>query len=365
MNKTLILLSFSVFLSSLWAQDSQALTLSIHGEEVETTSEAVIDGRVLGAKVLNPTKLALGKNELLVPKGATLSFQPNKGIADDLQVAGLIINTRIKNQTWTTASGRALNLNCGRRPGVGAAFVHLGPNFELLDGCSATGNTLLKTKYDDDIIATDKSKLAFFLDGTVKASSRSKGKISLPNGSTVSLSPDTSLRYHDNGHLYFFYPKHGEHFTAQTEISDETFFKQPIDQDLFPILFHENGVISTGMLTGYNNYKVELKAYGADIDFSISSGPVGFDDAGNINRIVADKAFSLTVEETTYVRSTEVTTSIVSYGKFKPGSKIRFQPSTQLFLENSNGEKVLRGYPEQGNHGLMYFNELSNEPFQR
>lgn len=302
----------------------------------------------------------VGLNKILTPQGSRVALQPNQG--RNLTIAGLIINSSVPNQSWILSNGRNLQLNCGRYKSS-PAFIHLSANSDLLSGCVSVTRQTLQTPNGDYVVILEDSKIDLFPNGDLLSSSKTLGRIHIGEDETLAIEEGSSLRFHENGNLYFLYPKQGEHFSASTEISSQTHFQQPVDSDPFPVMFHENGQISTALLTSYNNYDMTFTAYGSDVNFTVSSGPVGFDKDGNIDRILSTDSINLVVQEETFVRSTEVTTDIISYGKFTPGMEVTIIKQSQLFLVNEDGVKRLRAYPENGSNGLIYFNELSNEPF--
>lgn len=343
---------------SAYSQDNS--TLSINGLDVKISSASIINEEVLSVMLAESAEFEVGRNRLFAPKGSRIALQKNQG--QGLSIAGLIVNAPVPNQSWTLSNGKELQLNCGKYK-LSPAFIKLSRDFELLDGCTSVKNQILQNLKGDQLTIHEASKISFFPNGALLSSSMTSGAVHINNDEAVVIEWKSSLRYHTNGKIYFLHPIKGEHFHAPTEVSPQTAFWQPFERDNFPVMFHENGQISTAILSGQNEYDMEFTAYGSEVSFSISTGPVGFDEHGNIDRILSANELQLNVQEDTFIRSTEVTTDIASYGKYTVGMQVTISERSQLFLTNENGVKRLRAYPENGLHGFIYFNELSDEPF--
>lgn len=364
MRKVLISLKILAFLSLLGASNAHSLELLVNGQTVITKDEFIRGGQILGAKTAEKFNLPLGRNELKnLPIGSTLSFRPNNGPDDFLTVAGAIVNTAIPNQNWTLISGREISLNCGRY-NSSPAFISLGKNNQLLSGCSTVGDQVLKTPTGDYVLARRGSRIELFPNGSLKGSTKTMGRISVLENQTVKLKDGSSLRYHDNEKLHFFFPTNKEIFEAPTEIGTNSYFEQPAGDEAFPVVFHNNGQISSAILSGYNNYRVSFEAYGEVLNFYVQSGPVGFDENGNIDRLYSTSGINLTVQKKTYIRKLSRETGSTSVETFDKGDTINIAPYTQLFLvHQTESKKVLSHYPTIETGGKEYMNELSETPF--
>lgn len=344
-------------LNLFFFSQSFAVTLLIHGQEVEVTRVAGdIQTAIIGAVIANPVSIQLPENAFTdIPAGSSLYFQKNQGQNDNLKLNGLVINAPMANQSWKLRNGNSVVLNCGRFASS-PSFIKLTNEFDLLSGCKSPLPQQL-----GDLILNKDSNLDFFSSGKLKGSSKTSGTIEL-NNQTVKLQQTMGLRYHDNGNLFYFHPLLGEEFSLSTELNKETLFYQPVDQNNFAVMFHENGMLSTAILKEPET-EVTVNLFGTDVSFFVASGPVGFNELGIIDRLALKSPLKLIVSETTYLRSTEINFQVASHGVAKPGVQITIKAGEQLFLNSTEEIKTLRGFTEQGLGGLAFFNEVSSTPF--
>lgn len=349
-----IILTFSQFIF--------ADTLFVHSTSVKVNKISQSSTFVIGAIIDEPLTLTFGENKLEnIPAGSYLYFQSNNGKHEDLEILRMIISKPMNNQSWTLANGTTLNLNCGK-VGTSTAFLEFSSDRQLLKGCFSVGEQ--KIYRGESVITTlDRSSLEFFEDGSLKASSLSRGEIFI-NKQTIRLAEESSIRYHENHELYYFNPMPGEVFHFATELGEETLFTQPKNVDPFAVMFHPNGQLSTAWLAKSDNdpYLINVSMFGTMIEMAIKTAPIGFNEQGITDRLQAANRITVKASEKTYVRSTETSMGIASSGSAPEGAEITIQADQHLFFNSDSDQRVLRGFTSHGS-GLSFFNELSPTPF--
>jgi hypothetical protein len=346
------------FLSVILSTIVHGEYLTVNGTKINVAKIKFSNQKVITAILEDTATIRLGKNVFEnIPSGTRLYFHENNSVDDDLNLAGLIVNAPMKDQTWHFPNGLKLTLNCGKFGGS-PSFIDLNPKGELLKGCfSAVDQTL------NNLVIGETSNLEFFDDGQFKAATKVSGSLKI-NENEVKLADEMSLRYHSNKNLNYFHPAPGESFEVPTEISDKTAFLQPEDQEIFPVIFHENGTISTAILADPSMpTTTTVEMFGTPIEFQIKSGPIGFNEIGLVDRLALTRNISFRAGAVTYVRSTEINYGVTRTGYAEPGREIAIKSGEQLFLDSTEEKKVLRGYTSDGSNGLQFFNELSAVPF--
>jgi hypothetical protein len=359
MIKFFLLLGLSFSLNSY----AQSKSLDINGQTVLVSRAVIVGGSVTAATLLHSESLKIGRNEFkTIPAGTNLSFLNNKGLASKLNLRGFIITEAIPDQVYNLANGRVAYLNCGRVKDS-VAFVEFDNTGELISGCRTSKDQyLLPPNQENEINVYEHSAIRFFKTGLLRSATMTSGVLKL-QGNLIELLPERSLDFHENSSVHFFYPKLGERFLLKTEISKETQFYQPVNKESFPVILYENSQVSSAWIQLETTYKIQISAFGSDLSLEIQSGAAGFDLNGRLDRLVLRETAVIPVMEPTYIRSTEKYTGVVSLGLFKPGMSILLPSKTQLFLSNQDDSPRLAGYPEQGQNGFVFFNELSTKPF--
>jgi hypothetical protein len=350
-----------IFFALLPLSFAKAEWMSVHGQKIRPTRVMLNSNQsVIGAVLSAPLTIDLGENSLKdIPTGSTLYFQKNSGPFDELKVAGLIINKKMSDQRWILKNQMELRLNCGRYGGS-PAFIELTKEFDLLSGCKSAADQTMGA-----LRLTQKSNLTFFPNGKLKGSTLTSGTLNI-NGQIIKLAENLSLRFHDNGKLFYFHPAAGERFKLPTSLGEETIFHQPDSETLFATLFHPNGNLSTAILAPtQSDLSLKISMFGTDITLPIKDGHIGFDEQGRIDRVPLKETLHIEATSLTYIKSTETTFQITSYGIIKPGMSFSIKSHEQLFLDYKNGERRLRSFTEAGSNGLRYFNVLSDKPFKK
>jgi len=349
-----------LFYLNSYAQNS---VLEINGQAVQIENIKTSGVSVTAATLKQSQSLKIGRNKITnLPAGTRLSFFFNFGVKSNLILRGLIVTKAIPNQFYDTANDKRILLNCGRIKSS-VAFVEFDESGELLSGCRAAKTQDLQPPNQTTEITVDQnSSIRFFANGLLRSASSASGVLEIQENK-IHLHPSSSLDFHANKNIHFFQPAIDESFFLRTQLSDKTGFHQPLNKNSYAVVFHPNAQVSTAWLMLEDEQHVDINAFGSDLLVKIKDGPTGFDVAGEIDRLVLNKTTLITVAEPTYIRSTEQSTGAVSLGLFKPGMQLVLLSTTQLFLKNFEKNTVLMGYPEHGQHGLVFFNELSSTPF--
>lgn len=337
--------------------------LIINGQTVYVNKVSRVDGSVTAAELSFKQSLKIGRNQFKdIPAGTSVNFFTNEQQEQPLKLHGLIITKKTPNQIYILKNGKKALLNCGRFKSS-VAFVEFSKDGELLNGCRSALNQPFKIpNQSKEITVHEFSPISLFENGLLRSAALSSGTLELEENK-IQLLPNGSIGFHLNEKLHFFQPDHEEVFYLSTQISDRTRFYQPEKIKSFPVLFHSNGAVSTGWTDLEYEFAVTIKAFGTDLNVTSQRGPIGFDVNGQVDRLLLKKSVNLIVSDPTYVRSTEQSTGAVSRGLFRPGANVDLPSQTQLFLDNNGGFPRLSGYPEFGQHGLAFFNELSLKPF--